>query len=252
MANDCYTLRETAHANIWRLDISATPTATALTRGTSRLSRPSVSPDGQWIVASLEDGVTSRIVKLPAAGGGVVDLAAGGAAVWSPDGKRLAFVTGPFTAQRIWVSDAEGRAPQEVKGAETQSNLVTWIPDGRLAWQTRDARNYRIRDLASGQEELLVKNPQVGLSSNPTFSARRPGCAVLGQERRAERTEGLWVLSWPSREERFLVPKLSADRVVGKWRMDLCVGRVDERDRQSLGPNGTDRTRGQAPAGSAC
>ena len=37
-------------------------------------------------------------------------------AVWSPDGTRLAFMTGP---QRVWVSDVDGRAPQQVKDAET-------------------------------------------------------------------------------------------------------------------------------------
>ena len=188
---------ETAHSNIWRFDISATPTTTALTRGTSRLSFPRVSPDGHWIVATLEDGATSRIVKLPAAGGDVLALADGAAAVWSPDGTRLAFVTGPETAQRIWVSDPEGRALQEVTGAETKNNLVTWIPDGRLAWQTRDARNYRIRDVASGQEEGLVKNPEVGWAFHPTFSPRGDQVALSWNR---TGNSGLWVLSWPSRE----------------------------------------------------
>ena len=138
------------------------------------------------------------------------NLAAGAAAVWSPDGKRLAFVTGPLTAQRVWVSDADGRAPQEVKGAETLSNLVTWIPDGRLAWQTPDARNYRIRDLASGQEELLVKNPEVGWIFEPTFSPRGDQVALYWNRRQGSKgMPGLWVLSWPSREERYLAPKLT-------------------------------------------
>ncbi len=90
----------------------------------------------------------------------------------------------------IWVTDTGGRAPKEVTGAETKDNLVTWIPDGRLAWQTPDARNYRIRNLSSGQEELLVNNPKVGWIFEPTFS-------------------GLWVLSWPAREERFVAPNLT-------------------------------------------
>ena len=46
-------VRETGHANLWRLDLRRpAPTATALTRGTSNLGLPRVSPDGQWIVAS--------------------------------------------------------------------------------------------------------------------------------------------------------------------------------------------------------
>ena len=110
-------VRETGHANLWRLDLRrAASTATALTRGTSTLGFPRVSPDGQWIVASQENESAYRIVRMPLAGGEFSELATGAGAVWSPDGTRLAFVTGP---QRVWVSEVDGRAPQQVKGAET-------------------------------------------------------------------------------------------------------------------------------------
>ena len=56
---------------------------------------------------------------------------------------------------------------------------MTWLSDGRLAWRTPDARNYRIRDLASGREELLVKNPEVGWVFEPHFSPRGDQVAVL-------------------------------------------------------------------------
>ena len=142
-------MRETGHANLWQLDLRrAASTATALTRGTSTLGLPRVSPDGQWIVASQEHESTHRIVRTPLAGGEFSELATGAGAVWSPDGTRLAFTTGPS----VWVSDVDGRAPLQVRGAETVNDEVTWLPDGRLAWQTSDARNYRIHNLASGQE----------------------------------------------------------------------------------------------------
>ena len=199
-------VRETGHANLWRLDLGrAAPTATALTRGTSGLGSPRVSPDGQWIVASDRSASSPRVVRMPVTGGEVVDLTAGDSAVWSPDGTRLAFTT----AQRVWISDVDGRAPQQVKDAESINALVTWLPDGRLAWQTSDVRNYRIHDLATGQEELLVKNPEVGWVFDPTFSPRGDQVAVYwnridGPQQRP----GLWVLSWPAREERFVAPNL--------------------------------------------
>ena len=86
---------------------------------------------------------------------------------------------------------------------------MTWLSDGRLAWQTPDARNYRIRDLASGREELLVKNPEVGWVFQPHFSPRGDQVAVMWN--RAEGTQikrGLWLLSWPAREARLLAPNL--------------------------------------------
>jgi Tol biopolymer transport system component len=199
-------VRETGHANLWRLDLRrAASTPTALTRGTSNLGLPTVSPDGRWIVASETSGSSRRIVRLPVMGGEFAELTAGGGASFSPDGARLAFVRGP---QRVWVSDADGRAAQQVKDAEAGPNdFVTWFPDGRLAWQTSDVRNYRIRDLASGHDELLVKNPEVGWIFEPTFSPQGDQVAVFWnridgpQQRR-----GLWVLSWPSREARLIAP----------------------------------------------
>ena len=199
-------VRETGLANLWRLDLGrAAPTATALTRGTSNLSSPRVSPDGKWIVAASESGASSfRVVRMPLAGGEVVDLTAGDSPDWSPDGTRLAFTTAP----RVWVSDVDGRAPQQVKDAEGY-HVVTWLPDGRLAWLTYDMRNYRIRDLASGHEELLVKNPEVGWVSFPTFSPRGDQVAVYWNRTDGpQRRPGLWVLSWPAREERFIARSL--------------------------------------------
>jgi Tol biopolymer transport system component len=198
-------VRETGHANLWRLDVRRpASTATALTRGTSNLGRARVSPDGRWIVASERSASSPRVVRMPVTGGEVVDLTAGQNAVWSPDGTRLAFAT----ANRVWVSDVDGRAPQQVKDAESFNELVTWLPDGRLAWQTPDARNYRIRDLASGQEELLVNNPEVGWVFDPTFSPQGDQVAVFWNRFEPHGRRGLWVLSWPTREARFIAPDL--------------------------------------------
>jgi Tol biopolymer transport system component len=201
-------VRESGHANLWRLDLRRPASiATALTRGTSNLDFPSVSPDGQWIVASETSESRRRIVKLPVMGGGFAELTAGGGAAFSPDGTRLAFVR---DLQRVWVSEADGRGAQPVKDAQVGPNdHVTWFPDGRLAWQTPDVRNYRIRDLASGHDEMLVKNPEVGWLFEPTFSPQGDQLAVYwnridGPQRR----QGLWILSWPAREARFIATNL--------------------------------------------
>jgi Tol biopolymer transport system component len=201
--------RMSQHANIWRLDLrGAVPAATSLTRGTSMLAIPRVSPDGQWIVATQGTGSDPRIVKIPIGGGEPVQLAAGSAAVWSPDGQQLAFVTGVST-QRVWISDADGLGLKEVKDAAAFNSQLTWLSDGRLAWQTPDARNYRIRDLASGREELLVKDPEVGWIFEPHFSPRGDQVAVFwNRAEGAEIKRGLWLLSWPAREARKVAPNL--------------------------------------------
>jgi Tol biopolymer transport system component/tRNA A-37 threonylcarbamoyl transferase component Bud32 len=203
--------RVARHANIWRLDLrGAVPVATSLTYGTSLLAFPRVSPDGLWIVATQGTKFDPRIVRIPIGGGEPVQLAAGSAAVWSPDGQRLAFVTGGESAQRIWISDADGLGPKEVKDVASANFSVRWLSDGRLAWQTQDARNYRIRDLASGREELLVRNPEVGWVFVPHFSPRGDQVAVMWNRVDGTQTikRGLWLLSWPAREARLLAPNL--------------------------------------------
>ena len=82
---------------------------------------------------------------------------------------------------------------------------IAWLPDGRLAWQTADGVNYRIRDLANGHEELLMRPNLGGYASYPQFSPNNEQVAIFWITSRS----GLYVLSWPSREPRFLAPNLA-------------------------------------------
>ena len=202
--------RGSKHANIWRLDLRGAAPATSLTRGTSTLAYPRVSPDGQWIVATRGTESDPRIVKIPVGGGEPVQFAVGGAAAWSPDGLRLAFVSSLVSAaQRVLITDAHGLGAKEVKDAGSGGDVVTWLSDGRLAWRTVDGRNYRIRDLVSGREELLVPNPEVGWIFEPHFSPRGDQVAVYwNRTEGTQRKAGLWLLSWPAREARFVAPNL--------------------------------------------
>ena len=65
--------------------------------------------------------------------------------------------------------------------------------------------NYRIRDLANGHEELLMRSNLGGYASYPHFSPNNEQVAIFWITRRS----GLYVLSWPSREPRFLAPNLA-------------------------------------------
>ena len=114
--NGCSTRARSGHANIWRLDLGGRRSGDVADPRDIQAQFPRVSPDGQWIVATQGTEPDPRIVKIPIGGGEPVQLAAGSAAVWSPDGQRLAFVTGR-SAQRVWISDADGLGPKEVKDA---------------------------------------------------------------------------------------------------------------------------------------
>ena len=93
-----------------------------------------------------------------------------------------------------------------------------------------------------------MKNPEVGWVFDPTFSPRGDQVAVYWNRTDGpQRRRGLWVLSWPAREERFIAPNL---RPVG-WSENgdwiYAFEDVDERDRQSLSSNDEDRTGGKLP-----
>ena len=124
--------------------------------------------------------------------------------------------------------------------------LPIWLPDGRLAWQTPDGQNYRIRDLWTGREEyLLNENTRGELVFDPTFSPRGDQLVL----RRNEDPSDLSLLSWPSREERWLTVQArpigwSAD---GEWIYAIqdavrALVRVSSR-------TGAPKTIGQFPVG---
>jgi Tol biopolymer transport system component len=197
-------VRRSTNANLWRLDLGPpTPRVTSLTSGTSSYASPSLSPDRQWVVVSRSPG--TDILKIPLDGGEPIPLGQGVSPVLSPDGQRLAFVLNRGSASGVWVSDGDGRGRTEVVDAAVTNPLVTWLPDGRVAWQTPDARNYRIRDLATGEEELLMKEPAVGWVFMPRFSPKGDQVALYWNRADAR---GLWLLSWPAREGRLVAPNM--------------------------------------------
>ena len=78
---------------------------------------------------------------------------------WSPDGTRIAFVSNRSGKPQVHLMNAEGRLEHSpLDPHHVGANMsVTWTPDGRVAWQQTAAdnfMNYRIRDLATGSEEL--------------------------------------------------------------------------------------------------
>jgi serine/threonine protein kinase/Tol biopolymer transport system component len=198
--------RKAGFSNLWRLDLRMPgQPALPLTHGTSLLQVPRVSPDGQ-IVASLGTGPNSRVVRVPAVGGEPLPITAGTTGVPSPDGRRLAFVSGRTAPYRVLTSDANGLGAAEVPGAVTgNATTIAWLPDGRLAWQTADGGNHRIRDLANGQEELLMRTDAGGYASHPQFSPDNRQVAIFWITKKS----GLYVLSWPSRDVRFLASDLA-------------------------------------------
>jgi len=225
-----------------------TTQATPLRHGNLDFFLPAVSPDGLWIAGTTGPEFAAQVVKIPIGGGEPVRLGDGLWPVWSPDGRQLAFTSRRSGSPRVWISGANGQWPKEVKDSAVGEQRPTWLPDGRLAWHTPDRQNYRIRDLLTGRDEYLFKDASVFHWVDPRFSPRGDQL-VLRSDGSDRYQAGLLLLSWPSREERFLPRQVrpigwSAD---GEWIYAIQPdGRALVRVSQRTG--GTE-TIGQFPVG---
>jgi len=103
-----------------------------------RVGDPRLSPDGRLVAFTVgvpdvaANRTRTQVYVVPAAGGEPKQITSGDASSttprWSPDGKRIAFVTGG----QIWTMDAAGGDRRQVTGISTGAADPVWSPDGRL------------------------------------------------------------------------------------------------------------------------
>ncbi|GIU73565.1 MAG: peptidase S9 [Bryobacteraceae bacterium] len=105
-----------------------------------RISDPSVAPDGSAVVytvgeVDLEKNVIDRQVWIsPLAGGPARKVTSEGrnwGARFSPDAKRIAFLSTRSGSAQVWVMDALGENPRQVTHLSTEADGVIWSGDGR-------------------------------------------------------------------------------------------------------------------------
>ncbi len=106
-----------------------------------RVSDPQLSPDGRWIVfvitqTNVEKNSRNSDLWILAATGGeprrlTFSPAADDSPRWSPDGKKIAYISGREGGSQIWMMHMDGGEPRKITDLSTEAAGLCWSPDGR-------------------------------------------------------------------------------------------------------------------------
>ncbi len=102
---------------------------------------PSLSPDGKSLLLSWQGDIWQVSSDGGAATRLTSDPADDGEPHYSPDGKRIAFISNRTGSRQIYVMPADGGQAEQVTAHSEGYSLLGWFPDGRslLARGVRDA-----------------------------------------------------------------------------------------------------------------
>ncbi|RLD72315.1 MAG: hypothetical protein DRJ10_18775, partial [Bacteroidetes bacterium] len=141
-----------------------------------------VSPNGKTIIFEL----LGDIYELPIEGG-KAKLLMGGMAfdsqpTYSPDGKKIAFVSDRSGEDQLWVSDTDGTNPLKISSTYGLYASPAWSPDGKSIFvsgglPTRDISKYNI---ANGDVVLITEYDGTGDFNKDLYSI---GAAVSPEGR---------------------------------------------------------------------
>jgi dipeptidyl aminopeptidase/acylaminoacyl peptidase len=106
-----------------------------------RLGDPQISPDSQWVTFTVQSVDVSANKKpqqiwiVPLQGGEPRQLTHEGEANhrarWSPDSKRIAYISDSGGSSQIWLMDPDGANARQLTSLATEADNIIWSPDGK-------------------------------------------------------------------------------------------------------------------------
>lgn len=151
-------------SSIWRVGLDPVSTPVRLTPPALRVRYPSVSPDGQWIVA-FEQERFENLVVFRADGSDLRRLTSGDVRdrgpSWSPDGQRIAFGSNRGGDYQLWTVQPDGQDVRLFVSHPTGVFSPVWSPrSDQLVWFTRGFAPFVSG--AGGQHALPPPGPGEG------------------------------------------------------------------------------------------
>jgi len=89
---------------------------------------------------------------------------------WSPDGKRIAFVSDRSGREEIWVCDERGQELKRLTNSETQKNQPVWSPDSQSLLYTASDRALHSYNLATQKDTVLARGEVIGFGNSAISS----------------------------------------------------------------------------------
>jgi dipeptidyl aminopeptidase/acylaminoacyl peptidase len=105
-----------------------------------RVGEAQISPDGKWVAYTLTtpdmdaNRNAGNIWMVPTGGGDAIQLTQSGhdsSPVWSPDSKRIAFLSSRDGSSQIYILAMTGGEAREWTHFATGADIVKWSPDGK-------------------------------------------------------------------------------------------------------------------------
>ena len=202
--------REQDYSNLWLANCEDGQMRTKqLTKGSSLVFSPRISPDGEKIAFSMGNPLQANIFLMPIEGGKMEQLtffnSYNDAPVWSPDGKEIAFGSTQGGVPRVWKVNSNGGSPHVFRTSELSRNafILAWAPGVNILYQRPGNRNYHFLNPETEEESPLVGDDSVGWMFNPQYS---PDCkkVVVYWNRKLRTERGVWLISLTDSSQRFL------------------------------------------------
>ena len=187
-----------------------------LTHGTFLVERPAVSPDAKSIVFNVGHEPTTRLHVMPIDGGPSKPLTRFNAfslgAVWSPDGRQIAFASTAGGVPRVWSVDVDGGNPRALSSTNMSDLFdLAWAPGSRILYQQSGNQNYYQLDAATKSESLLLSDSSRSWVFSPAYS---PDGFRIAAARSGRPPRGIWVIDTRDHRETPLYPSSSLESVM--------------------------------------